>query len=71
MFQIIDRTRQGSKMKHAIDRTLDFDRFSNIMLDEHKVRIPEQMFNILQAARDEIIQSNDGMPLFNKTIRQV
>ena len=58
-------------MKHAIDRTLDFDRFSNIMLKEHKVRIPKQMFNILQAARDEIIQSNDGMPLFNKTIRQV
>ena len=55
-------------MQYCIDLSRNMDEVADIMVDEFKMAIASQMRDVIQRAGDEIINSNDAVTIFQKTI---
>ena len=58
-------------MKNVINPPIHKDEVRDVILDEPELRMLEQMGDVGESTGDEIIKTNDGMPLRNQSITQM
>ena len=58
-------------MKNKIDSFIHSDVIRDIILDELKLRIPDEVGNVGGIAGDEVIDADDAVPLGDQAIAEV
>jgi hypothetical protein len=58
-------------MKHVINRAVDFNRLGDIVLEEAKLAILGQMLDISQASRQQVVNTEDLVPLRQETFAKM
>lgn len=69
--QIIDWTGKRSKMKDAVYFALDFKRLAHVLLNEAKSGFTFEVSNIFPPPGDQIVESDNLMPLFDQAVAKM
>ncbi len=71
MLHVPDRGRRRGHVVDAVDRPVHLQRLNDVMADQREVLIALEVRNVGDAARDEVVDANDRMPLREQEIGQV
>ena len=58
-------------MKDIVHRTIDVGKLGDVVMDETKAGIPDEMCDIRRVAGDEIVDADDPVPFLKQSVTQV
>ena len=70
-FQIIDRAGGRCEMENIVQIARNVDEFRDVVVIELEVGQVEQVFDVANVARNEVVHRNDVVALFDKPIAEV
>ncbi len=71
MGQVIGRAGGAGEVKDVVHRPVDLDRLRDIVLQEPEVAVAGQVTDIPSASRQQIVNTDDLMPLGEKALAEM
>ncbi len=69
--EIVDRTGWTGEMQHVVDRAVDLDRLGDIVLEESKRRVVDQVRDVAAIAGQEVVHADDFIAVTQESLAKV
>ena len=71
MRQVVDRAGRAGEMQHVVDRPVDLDRLGDVVLDERKCGLLEQVGDVPPVAGQQVVDADDLVAVGEEPLAQV
>ena len=71
MGEVVRRARGAGEMQNVVDRLINPDGFGDVVFEELKFGIVEQVGDVFSIARQEVVHADHAVPLGEKSLAKV